>query len=119
MRKPVKTFLGLKLTNEEKAKIIGDMSNTTCRAFTDYVRRKLLGEPLCVYYRNRSYDDFTEAYIALKKDLDTLLEKEQWTEPEKKWLNEQILMLKNTVIQLYEYERKNKKKPKHLQRPGL
>ena len=109
MPKMPKVFLGLKLTDEEKAKILGEMSNTNCRTFTDYVRKKLLGEPLCVYYRNRSYDDFTEAYISLKRDLDTLLQKDQWSEPEKKWLNEQILETKNIITQLYNYVRDNRK----------
>lgn len=109
MPKMTKVFLGLKLTDEEKGKIIAEMSNTNCRTFTDYVRKKLLAKPLCVYYRNRSYDDFTEAYISFKRDLDTLLQKDQWSETEKKRLNEQILEIKNTITQLYDYVRDNRK----------
>ena len=109
MPKMPKVFLGLKLTDEEKGKIIGEMSNTNCRTFTDYVRKKLLGKPLCVYYRNRSYDDFTEACITLKRDLDTLLQKDHWSESEKKWLNEQILETKNIITKLYDYVRDNRK----------
>ena len=119
MKKMPKVFLGLRFTNEDKAKIIKDLSNCTCRTFTDYARRKILDDPLCVYYRNQSYDDFTEAYIELKKDLDNILEKSQWSDTEKEWLKEQLDTIKNTVIKLYDYVRTNREKHKHSYRPGI
>ncbi|HWK08375.1 MAG TPA: hypothetical protein VNS58_32350 [Puia sp.] len=116
MRLPKKcsyNHLTLNLTPLEKKKILEDMSATTCRSFTDYARRKILSKPVTAYYRNQSYDEFTEAYIDFKKDLDAILEKGGLTENEKKWLKEQIKIITDTVVKLYDHVRENRKERPH------
>ncbi len=45
---------------------------TTCRKFSDYVRRLLLAKPATVLYRNASADAFLTEMIGLKKELSSI-----------------------------------------------
>ena len=107
------------LTPAEKEKVIKEMSATACRSFTDYARRKLLDEPLTVLYRNRSYDEFTEAYLDFKKDLHAILENGLLAENDQEWLKDRINVLTNTVIKLYDHVRQDRKKHRHPRNAGL
>src|SRR5258708_8806240 len=103
--------VGLSILQYEQ--VIRDMSKTTCRSISEYARKKILGKPLTVYYRNQSYDEFTEAYIEFKKDLDSILGKGALTEREKEWLNQRITIITETVVKLYNHVRDDRKERKH------
>jgi len=96
------------LTAAEKNKVIKDMCTTACRSFTDYARKKLLDTPLTVLYRNKSYDEFTEAYLDFKKDLYVIQENELLHPGDQEWLKERIDVLINTVIKLYTHVRQSR-----------
>jgi hypothetical protein len=78
-----KKHLGLKLSMPEYERVIHNKAKTTCRSLSQYARKMILGKPITVYYRNQSYDEFTEAYVSFKRDLDVILEKGLLTEMEK------------------------------------
>jgi len=64
--------LNIRLTEQEWIKIrkLGD--NSTCRNISDYCRKVLLKEPVKVFYRNKSFDEFEEHMVKLLPDCNTL-----------------------------------------------
>lgn len=92
----------------EQERVREIMAKTTCRSFSSYIRKIIFDEPVTVYYRNKSYDDFTEAYVSFKRDLDVILGKGFLTETEKEWLYKEIIIIKETVSKLYDYVRENR-----------
>ena len=52
--------LNLRLSEQEWNKIHKHASNTTCRSVSEYCRKILLREPVIVFHRNQSFDDFEE-----------------------------------------------------------
>src|SRR5882672_3520049 len=85
------------LNQSEKERVQQASNNTIYRSISEYGRKMILGEPVTVYYRNQSYDHFTEAYIEFKKDLDLILEKGVFSEMDKKWLYTQIKIITDTI----------------------
>lgn len=112
-KKPRKKGLYIYLSPSEYDRVMQDKSNTTCRSVSEYARIKMLDKPLTVCYRDRSYDDFTEAYISFKRDLDGILKNGSITPAEKDWLLGQIITIKDVVEKLYDHvcENKTNEKP--------
>jgi hypothetical protein len=98
---------------KEHERLLKEAANTTCRSLAEYCRKIVLGQPIVVTYRDRSFDDFTEACIQLKKDLDTIILKGIYSEREKQWANKEIELIKEKCLQIYNYvrESKNNQKP--------
>lgn len=46
--------------------------NTHYRQFSEYLRKLLKGEPVTVFYRNKSADDFLSDMLRLKKELNAI-----------------------------------------------
>jgi hypothetical protein len=66
--------LAILLKAEEMEALKQARSQTTCRSMTEYIRRILFGKKITTYYRNRSFDDFIEEGISLRKELQTIRE---------------------------------------------
>ncbi|HWK05535.1 MAG TPA: hypothetical protein VNS58_17970 [Puia sp.] len=114
LKKTKPSGLGLLLTPVERDRLIQDMSVTTCRSFSEYARKKIFGKPVTVYYRDRSYDEFTEAYIEFKRDMDRLLGKDTLSANEKEWLKERVEGISDVVAKLYDHVRETRKgRPHH------
>jgi hypothetical protein len=108
-----KTF-SICVSSKGYEKILDNLSHTTCRSLSEYGRKVLAGEPVTVYYRNKSFDEFTEAAILLKKRLDGILIAGIIREPEKDQLTRDVKIIKETLIKIYDYERQNYDHKKHL-----
>jgi hypothetical protein len=93
----------LSLADEEE--VSRTLENSNCRNKSEYGRKMLLGKPVTVYYRNQSYDNFTEAYVDFKRDLDIILEKGKFTDEERGWILEEIKSIKDIVVKLYDHVR--------------
>lgn len=46
-----------------------NQANSTCHNLSQYVRKCSLGDPVTIYYRNKSLDEFVTETIALRKEL--------------------------------------------------
>lgn len=64
-----KTRLNLRLNEKEEKRLFDLYRKTTCRTVSEYARRVLLNQPVCIRYRNQSADDFLAEMIQLKNDL--------------------------------------------------
>ena len=105
--KEPRKFVGVSISMSQYRRVIQQAGKTTCRNLSEYMRKKIVGEPLTLYYRNQSYDEFTEAYVNFKRDLDAILEKGLLGEPEKQWLQEEIVNIKEIIVKLYDHVSKN------------
>jgi hypothetical protein len=69
--KPQK-WIHLRVTEEEHTKLRDAFQATTCRIFSDYLRTVLLHQPITVYYRSRTADDFVSVAIQLKNEMNCI-----------------------------------------------
>ena len=47
--------------------------SSTCRSRSEYIRRKLMDEPITVNQRNQSFDDFMAEMILLRMELNSIV----------------------------------------------
>jgi hypothetical protein len=64
--------LHVRLTTKERQAVQSKFTNSTCRHFSEYVRKILLGKPITIKQRNQSVDDFLSEMIALKNELNAI-----------------------------------------------
>ena len=62
----------IRLKEAEFTQLNSQFEKTTCRKFSDYLRRLMLAKPIRVLYRNASADAFLTEMIGLKKELSAL-----------------------------------------------
>ena len=62
-------LIHLRVTEDEYTKLQDAFRGTTCRIFSDYLRTVLLHQPITVYYRNRTADEFVTVAIQLKNEM--------------------------------------------------
>ena len=63
--------LNIRLSPQEWDKIHRLAANTTCRSVSEYARKVLAKQPVTVFYRNQSFDEFEEQMIRLLNQLET------------------------------------------------
>lgn len=49
------------------------VSNSTCRTISEYGRKLLINLPIVIYYRNKSFDEFMDTSIELRREIQDLL----------------------------------------------
>lgn len=63
--------LNIRLSEEEWDKLHKLAGNTTSRSVSEYSRKILLNQPVKVFYRNQSFDDFEEQMTQLLTQLES------------------------------------------------
>jgi len=53
----------------ELQRIKDNVANSTCHNLSQYVRQCSLGDPVTVYHRNKSFDEFVNEIISLRREL--------------------------------------------------
>jgi hypothetical protein len=104
-----KRVINISLSVEEWEKFNKALAETQYRSKREYARRLILAEPVTIYYRNKSFDEFSNAYIGLKNQMNILLAKDCLSEDEKMWFAAEIWSIKEKVNSIYEDVRKNNK----------
>jgi len=64
----------IQYTEEERKELRKKVTNSTCRTTSEFIRKATLGRPLHVFYRNKSFDEFVDECIALRKEMRTIRE---------------------------------------------
>jgi hypothetical protein len=62
----------IRLNQSEASKLHKLYSKTTCNSLSEYGRKLLLNEPVTIYHRNQSADDFMQEMIKLKNELQAI-----------------------------------------------
>lgn len=101
------------LSSQEHDQIFEAFANTTCKSIGVYCKKLVMGKPLTVYYRDRSYDEFTEAFIEFRKNIATMLEKEGLKEEEKYQIIDGLQNIQQIVNKIYDHVRENSSWQKH------
>ena len=65
-------WLTIRLNEDEETKINKLYSRTTSNGLSEYARDVLLKEPVTIFYRNQSADDFLAEMIQLKNELNAI-----------------------------------------------
>jgi hypothetical protein len=64
--------LQVAVSKEEFEKAKKRLANSTCRTLTELVRKSVLGKPVTTFTRSRSFDEFMEEAIALRKEMQAI-----------------------------------------------
>jgi MobC-like protein len=75
MKEPKKVrsrWLNIRLNEEEENKIKKLYSRSTCGSLGEYARDVLLKNPINIFYRNQSADEFLAEMILLKQELNAI-----------------------------------------------
>lgn len=62
-------WIHVRVTEEEDAQMRSAYQKTTFRMFSDYLRTVLLHQPIPVYYRSQTADDFLAVMLRLKAEM--------------------------------------------------
>jgi len=62
----------IRLKEAEFTQLDAQFRKTTCRKFSDYLRRIMLAKPITILYRNASADAFLTEMIGLKNELSAI-----------------------------------------------
>jgi len=65
-------WLTIRLNEDEENKLNKLYSRTTSNSLSEYARDVLLKEPVNIFYRNQSADEFLAEMIQLKKELNAI-----------------------------------------------
>lgn len=96
---------------EDVARLKEDVKNSIYRKPSEYYRKLLLGKPVTIFYRDQSFDAFVEEAIALRKEMETLLQGGVPTPDGEKRLITLQEEIKLCINKIYDYVRQNRKKP--------
>jgi hypothetical protein len=92
-----KRVINISLSVEEWEKFNAALAETPYRSKREYARKLLLSDPVTIYYRNKSFDEFSNAYIGFKNQMNTLLAKDCLSEEERMWVMAEIWSIKQIV----------------------
>lgn len=62
----------IRLKEAESVQLDAQFKKTTCRKFSDYLRRLMLAKPITILYRNTSADAFLTEMVGLKNELSAI-----------------------------------------------
>ena len=69
-RKKVITYhLRVDVSKEDLEKVKERLANSTCRTLTEFVRKSVLGRSITTFTRSKSFDEFIEEAITLRKEM--------------------------------------------------
>ncbi|HEY4061192.1 MAG TPA: hypothetical protein VGM30_04790 [Puia sp.] len=111
MDKPIrKTYkcISISLTQESYDKALAYCRKTPYQTLSAYGRKLLTQEPITVYYRNKSFDEFTESYILFKNSMEIILVRGNFNDYEKQRLLADIVDIKEIINKIYDHVRENK-----------
>ena len=96
------------LRPKEYERVMAYYKNSTCRSMSEFVRTLFLRGPVTVYYRDKAYDEFIEAAIQFRNDLEALFTVGNFSAGEKEGLMQEIKIVKAQLNKIYDHVRQNK-----------
>jgi hypothetical protein len=75
---------------------------TTCRSFSEYARKVLMGKPVVVTIRNRSLDDLIDVLTGIYANLEGLGARPSWGPKEREEVARVLEMISSTVFKIIE-----------------
>jgi hypothetical protein len=97
-----KRVINISLSEEEWEKFNKALAQTPYRSKREYARKLLLGEPVTIYYRNKSFDEFSNYFIGFKNQMNALLAKDYLPEDERMWIYAELWSFKQIINSIYD-----------------
>jgi len=91
------------VNQEEYEKLQEKLARSSDPSMASYIKKLILGKPVTIYYRDRAFDEFTEARIQFRKDVALILERGGFNATEKKWLDQQMSMMNQLHIKIHDH----------------
>jgi hypothetical protein len=104
-----KRVINISLSVEEWEKFNKALAETPYRSKREYARKLLLGDPVTIYYRNKSFDEFCNYFIEFKNQMNAFLAKDCLCEEEKEWVAAEMFSFRWLINSIYDDVCKNTK----------
>lgn len=103
----------IKFTESDFGQFYQNFSSTMHRTLSEYARNLLCGKPVNVKYHDRTFDNYIESCVGIKKTLNNILNSDKITDAEKQEMQEGIIVIKEIMLKVESYARQNKIHEKH------
>ena len=110
----------IRLSPSEMKRLKENCANTTSQNLSEYIRRATLGDPVNIFYRNKSFDEFVEEIVRLRNELQAIRERMP-ADPRgfEVLILEKIIQIKTSINKLADYVRDNSNYKRHIKNPGI
>ncbi len=75
---------------------------TTCRSFSEYARKMLMGRPVVVTVRNRSLDELIDVLTGIYADLEGLAARPGWVLKDREEITRVLENISSTLFKIIE-----------------
>jgi hypothetical protein len=113
--KKVSTYLSQRELDEVRKKV----ANSTCRGLSEYSWKLLMGMPITVYYRNKSFDEFVAEGVRIRREIKQIQESGILSKEGEERLLLLIGQIDHNLNILSDHVRQNKNKQKHRSNPSV
>ena len=103
--------LSIQLTAEQFEVFRRQYSSSECHSYSAFGRKMILREPINLSHRNKSFDDFVDETVRLRKDLRNLLEGNVFSPERQEGLLQVLEKIKLATYKLADHVCKNWKNP--------
>ncbi|HXD77602.1 MAG TPA: hypothetical protein VN616_07325 [Puia sp.] len=83
LKKPPGKQIAVWLSPDEFERVHADLGRSTCRSLSEYARKRILGRPIRFKWRNQSFDGFVDEIVVLRRTMDDLNARPEWTPDER------------------------------------
>jgi len=108
------------ISESELTRLRENCGRSNCKNLSEYIRKVSLGDPVTIFYRNKSFDEFVEEVVLLRNQLQDLCAR---LPPEPRGYEvlilELIVKMKASINKLADYVRENSNYDKRRKDPGI
>jgi hypothetical protein len=110
-KKRMRSCVNFALHKEDLERLRKTVAHSTCRSVSEYCRKVALGKPVRVFYRDQSFDAFTDEVIALRKEMQAIRENGPLTSEGEQRLITLLEEIKKYINKIFDHVCKDQKKP--------
>ena len=97
----------INMTPKQFEEFYRQFSASECHSYSSFGRKMILREPVIVSHRNKSFDDFVDETVRLRKELRSLLEQDLFPAERQEGLLAVLEKIKFATYQLADHVCKN------------
>jgi hypothetical protein len=96
-------LLRVKMPFPEYEHLVKERAKSPYRSMTEYVRKRLSGDPVVIFYRNVSFDEFINEAILLREGLEEMRSKFQLSGQNDEAFINLMLEIKDKIDKLFDH----------------
>ncbi len=90
----------VKMPLSEYEHLVKEYGNTTYRSLTEYIRKRLSGKPVAIFYRSKSFDEFIDEAISLRAEMEAIRKDQPLSKENEERVIELMKRVKEKISQL-------------------